>query len=88
MIVTSDFNSTSHECMKSIQKSWKTIDSFAGSESGRLWLNKNWKLCKPLNKTEDGLALKAWLSDVLVNLAMVNYPYPSNFLAPLPAYPI
>lgn len=29
-----------------------------------------------------------YLTDVYGNLAMVNYPYPSAFLAPLPAYPV
>lgn len=29
-----------------------------------------------------------YLTDVYGNLAMVNYPYESTFLAPLPAYPV
>lgn len=29
-----------------------------------------------------------FLSDVYGNLAMVNYPYPTSFLANLPAYPV
>lgn len=29
-----------------------------------------------------------WLQEIYSNLAMVNYPYPTNFLANLPAYPV
>ncbi len=42
----------------------------------------------PLNGTEDINNLKDWLTNVWTNLAMVNYPYSANFLAPLPAYPV
>jgi lysosomal Pro-X carboxypeptidase len=51
-------------------------------------LSTNWKLCKPLKTADDVKELKSWLSDVYTNLAMINYPYPSNFLVPVPANPI
>jgi lysosomal Pro-X carboxypeptidase len=31
--------------------------------------------------------LKNWLFDMYANIAMVNYPYPTSFLADLPAFP-
>ena len=41
-----------------------------------------------MNKTEDWNGFYDYLQDVLGNLAMANYPYPANFLAKLPAYPV
>lgn len=55
---------------------------------GKAWLTDNWKLCTPLETTDDVARLKYWAADVYVALAMVNYPYEANFLAPLPANPI
>ena len=46
------------------------------------------KLCEPLTSTDDVTELKDWLTETWVNLAMVDYPYPANFLEPLPAWPI
>lgn len=45
-------------------------------------------MCRPLKNASDVKALKDWLSEVYGNLAMVNYPYPTSFLAPLPGYPV
>lgn len=45
-------------------------------------------MCVPLSTDGDVIKLKDWISELLVNLAMVNYPYPANFLAPLPGNPI
>jgi len=57
-------------------------------DSGKAWLTDNWKLCTSLETTDDVVQLKYWAADVYVALAMVNYPYEANFLAPLPANPI
>lgn len=64
------------------------FDDFFFLVEGKEWLSQKWKLCSPLTNDVDVVTLKEWMSEVYVNLAMVNYPYPANFLAPLPGNPI
>nr|CAD7398983.1 unnamed protein product [Timema cristinae] len=87
-IVTSDFQNQTPECSNTIRKSWDFINTITSTDAGKQWLSSNWKLCKPLKTTIDIHQLKDWLSDVYINLAMVDYPYPANFLEPLPANPV
>lgn len=72
--------------MKNIIKVFNLIKIIL--EDGLKWITNEWKLCRPLKNSTDVRDLKNWLSDVYNNLAMVNYPYPTNFLTPLPGYPI
>lgn len=58
------------------------------TDEGKSWLSKEWKLCSPLKDSSDVSSLTDWISEVYVDLAMINYPYPANFLTPLPGYPI
>ncbi|XP_047103081.1 lysosomal Pro-X carboxypeptidase [Schistocerca piceifrons] len=87
-IVTSDFSSESKECSNTIRKSWDIIRKLSKTDEGRKWLSTNWTLCKPLQSEADADLLMSWLTDVYTNLAMLDYPYATNFLLPLPAYPI
>jgi len=57
-------------------------------DTGRAELGSLLKLCDPLTSMADVTALKDWLAETWVNLAMADYPYPVNFLEPLPAWPI
>lgn len=87
-VLTSAFQATSETCVENIKKSWKAINEITKTDDGKAWVSAAWKLCNPLKAKKDVTDLKDWLSDVYGMLGMVNYPYPTNFMAPLPAYPI
>lgn len=87
-VVTKTFAKTQFDCVDVIRSSWKYLDTITSTPTGMRWLSNDWKLCKPLANKEDVTKLKAFLTDVWGNLAMADYPYPANFLAHLPAYPV
>ncbi|XP_059615486.1 lysosomal Pro-X carboxypeptidase [Phlebotomus argentipes] len=78
----------SKDCSDNIRKSWAVLKSRAETEDGRAFLTRKFNLCANLTKQDDIKDLKDYLTDMYSNLAMANYPYPANFLAPLPAYPV
>ncbi|XP_042232640.1 lysosomal Pro-X carboxypeptidase-like [Homarus americanus] len=87
-VVTADFARESSQCVEVIRNSWAAIDAVTADEVGMNWLTGAWKLCQPLKTQKDVQKVKEYLTDVWTNLAMVDYPYPAEFLAPLPANPI
>lgn len=58
------------------------------TDDGKVWLSATWKLCEPLKTSENISTFKDYLNDVYGNLAMINYPYPTDFLAPVPGHPV
>lgn len=58
------------------------------TDAGKAQLSKDWKLCSTLKTNDDITTLINWYEEIIVNIAMANYPYPNSFLAPLPAYPV
>ncbi|XP_057318378.1 lysosomal Pro-X carboxypeptidase [Microplitis mediator] len=87
-IVTSDFRAVDPNCEKVVRKSWSSIDNLTSTDNGKKWMTSKFKICKTLNTTANVKAFKDYLSSVYSNLAMVNYPYETDFLSPLPPYPI
>ncbi|KAJ4705326.1 lysosomal Pro-X carboxypeptidase [Melia azedarach] len=83
-IITQDFRSVSENCYKVIKESWQQIEDTWRNQGGDKILRKSFKTCK--NSSVDGL--EGWLFTAYVYTAMTDYPTPSNFLNPLPAYPI
>uniref|UniRef100_F1MAU4 Lysosomal Pro-X carboxypeptidase n=1 Tax=Bos taurus TaxID=9913 RepID=F1MAU4_BOVIN len=87
-IVTTDFSQSGPNCSESIRRSWDAINRLAKKGPGLRWLSEALHLCTPLTKSQDVQRLKDWISETWVNVAMVDYPYESNFLQPLPAWPV
>lgn len=88
-ILTSVFrNSYNENCSNNIGRIWDTMKQMMANDKTKQEFNNKFKFCKPLNSTQELETFFDYLNDVLGNLAMVNYPYESTFLAPLPAYPV
>ena len=91
-IVTSDYSAAAvnNSCSSSIRMSWRALDTVAGKDTGLDWINTNFQLCdsSKLTSRDNVTLIKAYLTDLWTNLAMMDYPYPTSFLAPLPANPV
>ncbi|XP_026756593.2 lysosomal Pro-X carboxypeptidase [Galleria mellonella] len=87
-IVTSSFKIVSGRCVDNIKSSWAVLRNFTKSSNNTAWLQKTWNLCDPPNTTSDVQTLIDFLQDMYGTLAMVNYPFESDFLMPLPAQPV
>ncbi len=84
-IVTQDFQEESKQCVDIIRSSWSAINRIGSTASGLERLTSLFKLCRPLKSVDE---LKNWLFDMYGDIAMVNYPYPTSFLADLPGFPV
>jgi len=79
-IVTQDFAKASPTCPNGFRQ------GFAAIQNGTLpTLAKKFKLCKPLNNVDE---LVNWVVNGVSYMAMADYPYPANFLEPMPGWPI
>ena len=62
---------------------------FPFSDAGLKWLSDSFRLCKPLKSGGgDVQGFKDYLADLWTNVAMMDYPYPTSFLMPLPGNPV
>ncbi|XP_009801420.1 uncharacterized protein [Nicotiana sylvestris] len=84
-IITQDFRGESENCYKVIKGSWKKIEDMAKTTGGLKKLRKSFRICKNYISPD---SLVNWLSTAFTYTAMTDYPTPSNFLNPLPAYPV
>ncbi|CAH1109172.1 unnamed protein product [Psylliodes chrysocephalus] len=86
---TQVFERHGHEkCVKTIQLGWNIIETLTKSKIGMNYISSTWKLCTKLQTAEDVKMLVDWLSKIFIELSMANYPYPSNYYNPVPAFPV
>ncbi|KAM1091460.1 hypothetical protein ACFX13_019236 [Malus domestica] len=84
-IVSNDFRRESSSCFNTIKESWDALVTEGQKDNGLVQLTKTFRLCRELKKIDD---LSDWLDSAYSYLAMVNYPYPAEFVMPLPGHPI
>lgn len=84
-IVSNVFRHESTSCFNTIKQSWDILLSEGQRDHGLLQLTKTFRLCRELKSIEE---LSNWWDSAYTSLAMANYPYPTEFLMPLPGNPI
>lgn len=87
-IATSTYRMAHASCPDLVRKSWNVIMNITKDDEGKKWLSDNWKLCQPLKNASNVEDLLSFLEDVYGTIAMVNYPYESSFIVPLPPNPV
>lgn len=87
-IVTKAYKDVSTVCADTIRQSWDALNVKFETEEGKQWISQHFKLCSPITNEAEFELFKYWLNNAWTNLAMINYPYPANFLEPLPAWPV
>lgn len=87
--MTADYEQYDPECPKVIRQSWDSITKIgAASKDGPEWLSETFKLCTPITNSTGVDILKEYLNELYTNLAMMNYPYPTDFIGHLPGFPV
>jgi len=87
-IVTADYTAQGAFCSETIRKSWAAIDNVTATADGMTWFNSQFKFCTPLTTVTQVIKFKSYLNDLWTNIAMMDYPYPTTFLMPLPGNPV
>ena len=62
--------------------------AFAGTPDGREVLSETFKTCQPLETPLDGVRILSYVNGALSTMAMLDYPYASTFVTPMPPNPV
>lgn len=75
-----------------LANAWNAVLNLSATDTGRAWLNNNptFKIDPrtQIRNQTDGWNLNSYLREAIEYMAMVDYPYPTGFLEPLPAWPV
>jgi len=87
--ITNDARDADSRCPGAVQKAFARLHELfhSGKQSDLDHVQKTFSLCKPL-KSEEWSHFMQYARNAWTEMAMCDYPYPSSFLAPLPAWPV
>ena len=76
-------------CAENVRSMWAPFFADAATDAGRARLSAAFRTCAPLASADDGLALAQWVRSAFDVLAMGDFPWPSDYIAPgLGAFPM
>ena len=75
-------------CATTLDRALRRLPALAATAPGRQILDRTLAPCAPLASAGDGGRLVLYFGGALATTAMLDYPYPQSFVAPLPANPV
>jgi len=86
--VTNDFDGTAKGCKAAVVQAFSTVQQlFNAGSAGLQNVSLAFNTCSIL-QASDYRHLVGWARNAFTVLAMMDYPYPTDFLAPLPGFPV
>ena len=87
-IITDSYTDVSPKCSYSINRTHRLLDPKTFNLQNLPRLQDLFGTCKPIKDTNDLNRLISFLNGAWSYMAMTNYPYPTSFLSPMPAWPV
>jgi len=87
-IVTNDYAKASTLCPAIMKEGFDLLNDLASKPETYQDIFDIFGLCSVPTSANDVYNLSNTVNSALTSMAMVNYPYPTSFLAPLPAWPV
>ncbi|XP_063425123.1 dipeptidyl peptidase 2-like [Mytilus trossulus] len=85
--VTKDFNDASSKCVGKVRDAFSIMNATA-AKGDFSTISSKFHLCNKLTDLVQYRHLLLWIRNAFGSLSMMDYPYPTDFLANLPAYPV
>jgi len=85
--VTKDFRNVNGKSPDVVQQAFADLQSSYSSGNMDL-ISRVFRLCHPISSAKDFRHLLLFIRNAFTLLAMMDYPYPTSFMVPLPGHPV
>jgi lysosomal Pro-X carboxypeptidase len=87
-IISDDYANINQQCYDTIQYGFNRLQVLVEDSLTFYNLSMTFQTCEDVNTTSTAQYIIEWLYNAYEYMAMTDYPYSTNFLSPMPAWPV